>query len=111
MYWVTGTVDGVETKFVIDTGSTLIAMNRHQAEKIGIDYKSEGIKTVSDTASGLDPVYVVRLRKVRIGDIQFNDIYAAVHDGDFPVYTLLGNSFLNRVDLEREGRILKIKKK
>ena len=33
------------------------------------------------------------------------------HPAGFPAYTLLGNSFLNRVDMEREGRILKIKKK
>lgn len=111
MYWVTGTINGVETKFVVDTGSTFISMNRRAAEKIGIDYKSAGIKSFSDTAGGIDPVYVVRLHKVRIGDILLRDIYAAIHEGDFPAYTLLGNSFLNRVDMEREGRILKFKKK
>jgi len=111
MYWVTGTVNGVQMKFVVDTGSTLISMNRHEAEKLGIDYKSEGIKTFSNTAGGRDPVYVVRLRKVNIGDIMLRDVFAAIHDGDFPDVTLLGNSFLNRVDMEREGRILKFKKK
>ena len=111
MYWVTGTVNGVNMKFVVDTGSTLISMNRHEAEKLGIDYKSEGIKTFSNTAGGRDPVYVVRLQKVKIGEIMLRDVFAAIHDSDFPDVTLLGNSFLNRVDMEREGRILKFKKK
>lgn len=111
MYWVTGTVNDVEMKFVVDTGATLISMNRHEAEKAGIDYKSVGKKTYSNTAGGRDPVYVVHLRKVKIGDILLRDIDAAVHESDYPEITLLGNSFLNRVDMEREGRILKFKKK
>ena len=111
MYWTTGTINDVEMRFVVDTGATLISMNRHEAEKAGIDYKSEGIKTFSNTAGGRDPVYVVRLHKVKIGDILLRDIYAAVHESDYPEVTLLGNSFLNRVDMEREGRILKFKKK
>ena len=111
MYWADGTINGVQMRFVVDTGSTLIAMNRHDAGKLGIDYKRAGIKTLSDTAGGIDPVYIVRLRRVKIGEIVLHDILAAVHDSDFPAYTLLGNSFLNRVDMEREGRILTIKKK
>ena len=111
MYWVTGSVNDVGMKFVVDTGATLISMNRHEARKAGIDYKLDGVKTFSNTAGGREQVYVVQLRKVKIGDITLHDIYAAVHEGDYPEVTLLGNSFLSRVDMEREGRILKIKKK
>jgi len=111
MYWVNGSINDVQMKFVVDTGASLISMNRHAADRLGIDYKSEGIKTVSNTAAGLDQVYVVQLKKVKIGDIVLRDVYAAIHDDEFPSVTLLGNSFLNRVDMEREGRILKFKKK
>jgi len=111
MYWVNGAINDVQMRFVVDTGASLISMNRQEAGRIGIDYKKEGVETVSNTAAGLDRVYVIRLKKVRIGDIVLRDIYAAVHDDDFPGVTLLGNSFLNRVDMEREGRILKFKKK
>lgn len=111
MYWVTGSVNGVEMRFVVDTGATLISMNRHEAERIGIDYKAQGARAISNTAGGVDTVYVVRLQKVKIGDILLRDIFAAIHDGDYPAVTLLGNSFLNRIDMEREGRIMKFRKK
>ena len=111
MYWVNGTINDVQTRFVVDTGASLISMNRHEADRIGIDYKDVGIKMVSNTAAGQDLVYVVRLNKVRIGDIELRDINAAIHDHEYPSVTLLGNSFLNRVDMEREGRVLKFMKK
>ena len=97
--------------FVVDTGATFIAMNRHQAKRLGLNYKLEGRESVSSTASGIEKVYIIPLKSVTVGDIQVRDVTAAVHDGGFPEITLLGNSFLNHVDINREGGLLELRKK
>lgn len=111
MYYVNGSINNFQVKFVVDTGSTLIAMNRNQASRIGLDYRLEGKKSLSSTASGLARIYLIKLDKVKVGDIELTDVPAAVHDGDYPKEILLGNSFLKDVDLTRNGALLKMEKK
>jgi aspartyl protease family protein len=106
MYWVNGSINGFQVVFVVDTGATMISMNKHQAKRIGLNYKLEGKESMSSTASGLSKIYIMKLDKVRVGDIEVRDITAAVHDSDFPQFTLLGNTFLSRVNMKREGKIL-----
>jgi aspartyl protease family protein len=111
MYRVNGSVNGFQVAFIVDTGATLIAMNRAEAERIGIDYRMGGRESQAATASGIDRIFLVTLDSVRVGEIELKDVPAAVHDGEFPLVMLLGNSFLNRVDLQREGRLLEIREK
>jgi aspartyl protease family protein len=108
MYWVNGSINGFQVDFVVDTGATLISMNKHQAKRIGLDYKLTGKESMSSTASGLSKIYIVILDKVRVGDIEIGNVEGAVHDSDFPKVILLGNTFLNRVNMKREGRILQL---
>jgi len=111
MYLVTGTINGYPVKFLVDTGATYIAMNSGEARRMGIDYLLEGRRGMSSTASGVVTTYYVMLDRVRIGDITLSDVQAAVIDGAFPTEVLLGNSFLNRLDMRREGRALELRTK
>lgn len=108
MYYVNGSINNFPVRFVVDTGATLISMNRHQAKRIGLQYRLEGRRSISSTASGIAPIYVVTLDKVRVGDIELRDVEAAVHDSDFPQSILLGNSFLGKVSIKREGQLLEL---
>ena len=108
MYFVSGSINDFQVDFVIDTGATYISMNEHQARRLGLDYKMTGKKGVISTASGLGKIYVVKLAKVRVGDIVLTDVQCAIHDGDFPQQVLLGNSFLGRISMKRDGRLLKL---
>jgi len=40
-----------------------------------------------------------------------NNVEAAVLEGDFPTTALLGMSFLNRVNMKRDGELLVLEKK
>ena len=111
MYNVSGKINGFNVDFVVDTGATLISMNSRTAKRIGLDYRLEGKESVSYTASGKDKVYIVNLKRVRVGEIELRDVKAAVHEGDFPIVTLLGMSFLGKLDMKREGKLLELKKK
>ncbi|MGH8119318.1 MAG: TIGR02281 family clan AA aspartic protease [Gammaproteobacteria bacterium] len=109
MYLVNGSINGYEVSFVVDTGASLISMNKHQAKRIGLDYKMKGIETMTETASGYTKIYLVKLKEVKVGNITVNDVDGAVHDNDFPTVILLGNSFLGKVNLYREGMLLQLK--
>jgi aspartyl protease family protein len=108
MYEVNGSINGFQVRFVVDTGATLISMNKHEAKRIGLNYKLEGTESLSETASGYSKTYLVTLKEVRVGDIVLHNVQGAVHDSDFPKVILLGNSFLGRVNLNREGALLQL---
>lgn len=108
MYWVNGSINGFQVSFVVDTGATLISMNKHQAKRIGLNYKLEGKQSMANTASGVSKIYIINLARVKVGDIEVRDVQGAVHDSDFPQVILLGNTFLNRVSMKREGKILQL---
>ena len=86
-------------------------MNRNEARRLGIDYLVEGDPGRARTASGVVNTYRIRLKSVRVGDITLRDVAASVVDGDFPADVLLGNTFLNRLELRREGKILELRKR
>ena len=111
MYHVNGQINDFQMNFVVDTGATFIVMNKYQAKRLGIDYKLDGKETVTSTASGIAKAYLVTLDSVSVGDIKLNNIPAAVLDGGFPEVPLLGNSFLNQIEINREGQLLELRKK
>jgi aspartyl protease family protein len=76
---------------------------------VGINYL-KGQKGFSNTANGVAPVYKVKIDTVRVGDITLNNVDALVHDQDLP-WVLLGMSFLNRVEMRREGGNLTLTKR
>jgi aspartyl protease family protein len=106
MYQVPGSINGFQVTFIVDTGATLVSMNRRVAQRVGIDYRMDGTPSRSRTAAGVVPVWLVELDRVRVGDIEVRDVAASVHDADFPAEVLLGNSFLQRLRLERQGPLL-----
>lgn len=111
MYRISGSINGFATKFVVDTGATLVTMNSAVARRVGIDYKLIGTESVVYTASGKNKMYEIKLDRVRVGDIELRDVQGAVLDGDYPIETLLGMSFLGRLDMKREGRVMELQKK
>lgn len=111
MYDVLGSINGRPVRFLVDTGATSVAMNRREAKRLGIDYLVSGEPGFSSTASGIAKTYRVRLKKVRVGEIELNNVQGAVIDGDFPTEVLLGLSFLNRLNMQRDGRVLELRKK
>ena len=71
----------------------------------------EGREGLAETASGLSKIYIVNLTTVMVGGIKIHDVKASVHDGDFPRIILLGNTFLSRVKMIREGEMLLLEEK
>jgi aspartyl protease family protein len=99
-----GAINGKPVQFLVDTGATVIALSRADAQRIGIDY-SKGTPGLVSTANGQVVGYRVVLSTVRIGDVQVHNVEANVSPGEMP-YVLLGNSFLTRFQMKRENDLL-----
>ena len=103
MYRSNGSINGVPVRFLLDTGATLVSINEADAKRIGLDYERLGTPGSSVTASGLATIWLVKLSRVTLGEIELRDVDAAVHRGAFPPIALLGNSFLSRLGMVRSG--------
>ena len=111
MYATAGFINGQPVNFLVDTGATWIAMNSHQARSLGINFRFLGKRGHVSTANGVVPIYRVTLAKVRVGEIELTNVAAGVLEGNSPEEVLLGNSFLNRVEMQRQGQVMLLKQK
>ena len=108
MYMAPGQINGRSVDMMVDTGATFVSMNRHLARHLGLAYRTTGKQVQLSTANGDITGYRLSLRSVRIGGIEIGDVEAVVSDGDFPEVTLLGMSFLGKLNIEhrRDGTLL-----
>lgn len=104
-----GQINGGTVRMLVDTGATLIALPAADARRLGIDYK-RGKIGYSNTANGTTQVYLVKLDTIKIGDIELNQIDAVIHENGLPII-LLGNSFLNRTEMRRDGEQMTLTKR
>lgn len=111
MYSTVGFINGQQVEFLVDTGATWVAMNAQQARSLGINFRYIGKRGHVSTANGIAPVYRITLNKVRVGEIELTNVAAGVLEGDSPRQVLLGNSFLNRVEMQRQGQVMLLKQK
>ena len=107
-YFVDGQINGNPTNFLVDTGATAVVMNKHLADRIGIAYLVDGTPSPVETASGVVAAYRIVLNEVKVQSLGLNRVDGIVVDGDYPSTPLLGQSFLNRVDLHRAGPVLEL---
>jgi aspartyl protease family protein len=96
-----GAVNGAPMRFLVDTGATAVSLPAADAARAGLDYR-RGTRVSMQTANGTAPAYVMKLDRVRVGDIEVYDVDAVVVESGLPV-ALLGMSFLNRVEMRRTG--------
>jgi len=110
MFNTVGSINGLPVPFLVDTGATNIAMNAAMARRLGIDYRLQGRQSWVQTASGVEPVYQVNLERVKVGEIELRNIAAVVLEGEQPARTLLGMSFLKRLEMINRGDRLTLRK-
>jgi aspartyl protease family protein len=100
---------GGSMDMLVDTGASLISIPAADARRMGINYKA-GRQGRSSTANGIVNIYIVNLDSIKIGDIELHQVEASVHEGQLPII-LLGMSFLNRMDMRRNGEQMILSKR
>lgn len=108
MQYLTGaTINGANTRVLVDTGANTIAISSAQARGLNIPYGTAEAVMVQ-TASGLTEAYPVTLGSVSVGGIEVDNVPAVVVSGSFPAITLLGMSYLRHVKIEENNGILSL---
>ena len=105
-----GQINGQTVKFLVDTGASFVSINSSEAKRLGINYLA-GEKAAISTANGVVRTYKVKLDEVRLGDVTLNNVDGMVHADDALPIVLLGMSFLNRMDMSRDGQQMVLKKR
>jgi aspartyl protease family protein len=103
-FFTQGAVNGNPVRFLVDTGATSVALPASEAQRLGIDYR-KGERGFTNTAGGLVPVYRVRFDNVKLGSIELAGVDGIVIEQGLDV-ALLGMTFLNRVEMKRDGQTM-----
>ncbi len=90
-------INGRSVKGMIDTGASVIAINRSTARKLGVSVAESDFKYRVATANGTIPAARVVLKRVEIQSIRVNNVEALVVDDKSLSLTLIGMSFLNKL--------------
>jgi len=106
----TGAINGGSVRFLVDTGATLVVLPAGEAKRLGINYL-QAARGQMHTANGMTVSYHVKLDTVKVGDIEVNNVDAAVIQNDAMGVTLLGMSFLNRMEMQRDGHSMTLTKR
>jgi len=101
-FFAEGRINGVAMRFIIDTGASTVVLSAEQAARAGIDW-SRGRSAMMQTASGPTIGHLVRLDRFTVGAIELTNVEGVVLEQGPGAIGLLGMSFLNRVEMKRDG--------
>ena len=111
MFMVSAKINGLPLPFVVDTGATMVSIDAAQAQSLGLNYQ-QGTPAWSSTANGRVRTWIVKIDSIAVGPITLYGIDASVREGPGTGGTgLLGISFLNRVEMQRDGDSLTLTKR
>ena len=89
-------VDGVDLRFLVDTGASDVTLNLNDARRLGIDPSRLNFNKPYRTANGTVYGALITLREVAVGPIVLRNVRASVNQGELS-NSLLGMSFLSRL--------------
>jgi aspartyl protease family protein len=101
---VNAVINGVESRALVDTGATVVALNHNEAARLGIVWGTTRPMQFS-TAGGVRYGYPATAATMQVGGIGLANVPVVVMEGGAEQLsiTLLGMSFLRHVDMFRSG--------
>ncbi|MDP4302636.1 retropepsin-like aspartic protease family protein [Leptothrix discophora] len=100
-FQVNGSIGGKPVRFLVDTGASAVSMSQQEADRLGLNWRA-GKRVSMQTANGIAPAWRLSVDRVRIGEVELHQVDTVVGPQDMPV-VLLGNSFLSRFRMQRDG--------
>src|SRR4051812_9223369 len=104
-FFTEATINGVAMRLLVDTGASVVVLSADEATRAGIEWK-KGRRAGLQTASGRTSGYVVKLDSLKVGAIALSNIDGVVLEEGPGAVGLLGMSFLNRVEMKRDGETM-----
>ena len=96
-FFVNAVVNGVDIRFLVDTGATDVALTRYDAKKLGIDLNRISYTKRVATANGIAWYAPIKLDYIKVGGIVVYNVSASVSSSDGLNTCLLGMTFLSRL--------------
>ena len=102
-FYLTGSINGREVAFMVDTGASTIAIGDTLAERLGLGpCRSRQYSTAAGTVSGCEAV----ASQVEVAGLRLPDVPVAVLPGGDTV--LLGMNVLRHFRIEQQGRQMRL---
>jgi aspartyl protease family protein len=101
-FFTIGTINGSSVNFVVDTGATSVTISTQEADRLGVNYRNAQ-RGATSTANGIATAYRVTFNNIRVGGISLNMVPGTVVEGGGLPFALLGMSFLNQTNMQRDG--------
>jgi aspartyl protease family protein len=97
-FYAKAEINGRAANVMVDTGASMVALTYEDAERAGMRLKPSDFTESVSTANGAARFALVRLDRVSIGSITVRDVQAGVAERGKLSITLLGMSFLSRLE-------------
>ena len=94
-------INGRSVRGLVDTGATYVAINSSTARKLGLTLGPADFKYEVRTANGLTNAALVHLNRMEIGSISVSDVEAFVLNDQALSATLIGMSFMSKLQSYR----------
>ncbi|WP_077147029.1 TIGR02281 family clan AA aspartic protease [Sphingopyxis sp. KK2] len=96
-FYADANVDGTSIRMMVDSGASVVALTRRDAEAIGVNVDDLPVTGTARTAGGDVPMRRLILDSVDVDGVEVRRVEAAVIDADMGV-SLLGQSYLSKLD-------------
>ena len=96
-YYASIEINGRPIDAMVDSGASIVALTFDDAQRAGVYIRDSDYTQHVNTANGLARIAPVMLDRVSIGDITVRNVPAAVSEPGKLMTSLLGMSFLNRL--------------
>jgi aspartyl protease family protein len=95
-FYAQGVTQGTAIRFLVDTGASVVALNREDAERLGLYWNQNELSMVGRGANGDVMGKPVTLDSLQIGELRAENVRAVIIPDGLDV-SLLGQSFLSQV--------------
>jgi aspartyl protease family protein len=96
-YYVRAEINGRPVDVMVDSGASIVALSFDDAQRAGLYVRDGDYTQYVNTANGLARIAPVMLDRVSVGDITVRNVQAAVMEPGKLNTSLLGMSFLSRL--------------
>ena len=96
-YWLVAEVNGVPTRFLVDTGATLTALSAESARRAGLEPRTGGLPVMLNTANGAVTAELTTVDSLRFGNIEAAGLDAVIAP-NLGNTNVLGMNFLSRLE-------------
>ncbi|WP_420102854.1 retropepsin-like aspartic protease family protein [Bosea sp. (in: a-proteobacteria)] len=97
-YLVHPTIDNYRVRMMVDTGASIVALKAEDAAALGLKAGSQAQRMPLNTANGVVMGYRTTIREIRLGEITVRNVDAVVLPPGALGISLLGNSFLGKLN-------------